>query len=515
MNYFKLKQVFLVGVFLFSLQNSHAQTITSKIDKLLENQYKINEPGATVLVAKKGKVIYRKSYGASNLELDVAMKPENIFQIASMTKQFTAVSILMLVERGKLKLTDEITKFIPDYPTHNKKITIHHLLTHTSGIKDYTRIRALNKKFKNEMTPLEIINFFKDKPMDFNPGEAFRYNNSGYFILGYIIEKVSGQLYEDFIQKNIFDKIGMTSSLYGTHTKVIKNRATGYSYKKNYRNTKYMSFTYSYAAGSIMSNIDDLLKWQNALTTHSLVSSELLKKAFTNYRLTNGNPIYYGYGWDISAVNGQKSIEHGGSIAGFKSHAIYVPFTNIYVVMLTNSDRNSRTKTELVAKIAAIASNNEYPKLEDEIVLSQKQLKKWLGAYQFKDKSIRFITRKDGQLYSQKEKGRPFKIIPVSKNTFLFDEGLISYTFSKKKGKRIATFTDRTGRYVGVETTKKQPVALKAITVNNRILKQYIGTYQMNANFNIVITVKDHQIFAQATGQSQFELFAKTETEFF
>ena len=153
--------------------------------------------------------------------------------------------------------------------------------------------------------------------------------------------------------------------------------------------------------------------------------------------------------------------------------------------------------------------------MEDRVVLSPKQLKKWVGAYKFKDKSIRFIMLKDGQLYSQKEHGRPFKIIPISKNTFLFDEGLISYTFSKKKGKRTATFIDRTGKYVGVETTKKPPVAPKAITVNNGILKQYIGTYQMNANFNIVITVKDHQIFAQATGQSQFELFAKTETEFF
>lgn len=276
-----------------------------------------------------------------------------------------------------------------------------------------------------------------------------------------------------------------------------------------------MSFTYPYAAGSIMSNVDDLLKWQNAITSDTLISLESIKKAFTNYPLTNGNLIFYGYGWNISAVNGQKSIEHGGSMAGYKSHAVYIPSTNIYVVMLTNSDRNSRIKTELVVKIAAITSNNQYPKIEDKVVLSQKQLKKWVGAYKFKDDIIRFIMLKDGQLYSQKEKGRPFKIIPVSKNVFMFKEGLISYTFSKKKGKRITNFKDRTGTYIGVETIKKAPVALKFIAVDNSILKQYIGKYQMNANFNIKITVKGNQIFAQATGQSQFELFAKTKTEFF
>lgn len=508
------KTLFLFGIFLFTINSNYAQTIASKIDKLLEKKYKANEPGTVVLVAKNGKVIYRKAFGKSNLELNAAMKPENIFQIGSLTKQFTAIAILMLKEQGKLKLTDEITKFIPEYPTHSKKITIHHLLTHTSGIKSYTSVSELNKKAKEEMSPLELIDLFKNEPMDFSPGEAYRYNNSGYFILGYIIEKISGQSYEDFIQKRIFDKLGMTSSLYGSHTKIINNRAAGYSSSKNgYRNTGYISLTYPYAAGSIMSNVDDLLKWQNALTNNNLIKATTLKEAFTNYTLNNGKHIFYGYGWYFGAVNGVKSIEHGGSIPGFLSHAIYIPSTNVYVAMLTNCRCNSPVKTAI--KIAAIANGNAYPKLKNKVSLTQKQLKKWVGAYQFKNNIIRFITFKKGQLYSQIEKGNPYKIIPVSKNTFLFEDGFISYTFSEKKGKKIATFKNRTGSHIGLEINKKAPVEVKFIKVDKRILKQYVGKYQMKANFNIEIIVKGNQIFAQGTGQPQFEMFAKTKKIFF
>ncbi len=329
-----------------------SQTKEARIDKLLNEKFKANATGAVVLISKKGEPTYRKAFGLSNLELNVKMTPENRIQIGSMTKQFTAVSILMLVEQGKISLDDEITKFIPDYPTHGQKITVHHLLNHTSGIRSYTKIRKLFKIARNDLKPIELINFFKNEPMDFNPGEKFKYNNSGYIILGYIIEKISGLSYEEFIQQHIFDTLNMKGSSYNSHSKLLKNRASGYHNRKGFQNAMYISYTLPYAAGSLTATIDDLNTWQKALTTNKLLSKETLQKAYINYTLNNGENIDYGYGWNIKTINNKVSYEHGGSIFGFKSMAVYIPSKETYVVILTNCDCISPTQlTRDITKI--------------------------------------------------------------------------------------------------------------------------------------------------------------------
>ena len=340
----KLKRGVLLFIAIAYISIGNSQTKEAKIDALLNNNFNSNTTGATVLITKKGKTIYRKAFGLANLELGIKMRPENVFEIGSMTKQFTAISILMLVEQGKISLQDEITKYIPDYPTHGQKITIHHLLNHTSGIKSYTSMRKLFDIARNDMKPLELIHFFKDEPVDFNPGEQYKYNNSAYIILGYIIEKTSKISYAEYVQKNIFDKLNMTNSTYASHTKIIKNRASGYQNKKGYQNAMYISHTLPYAGGSLMSTIDDLNIWQKALTNNKLLKKETLQKAYTNYTLNNGEKINYGYGWNIKIINNEVSYEHGGSIFGYKSMGIYIPNKDVYVVILTNCNCISPTK---------------------------------------------------------------------------------------------------------------------------------------------------------------------------
>jgi CubicO group peptidase (beta-lactamase class C family) len=347
-------------VFLLIVQFStiiYPQSLTSKIDSLLEVKYQPDMPGAVFLVSKKGIVIYRKAFGQANIELNVPMNPENVFQIGSMTKQFTAIAILMLLEQGKLKLDDEITKFIPNYPTNGNKITIHHLLTHTSGIKSFTRMKSIRNIAKEELTPVELIDFFKDEPMDFNPGEQFKYNNSGYVILGYIIELLSGKTFSEYIEQNIFQRLEMHSSRFASHSNIIKNRASGYHYKKGYINNTYISFSIPFAAGSLMSTVDDMFKWQKAITNNILISDSTKKKAFTNYCLNNGENINYGYGWHLKRINGVQSIEHGGDIFGFKSMGVYVPVKDIYIIGLSNCDCNS--PTEVTRKIALLTMDKD------------------------------------------------------------------------------------------------------------------------------------------------------------
>ena len=301
---FFIKTIALLSFCLLISFSNQAQNLTSQVDEYLLSHSQPNAPGASVLISKDGKAIYKKAVGMANLELNVPLSTDHVFEIGSITKQFTAVSILMLEEQGKLKVEDNITKYIPDYPTHGKTITIHHLLNHTSGIKSYTSMENFIKNARTDMTPTELIDVFKNEPMDFDPGEKFLYNNSGYILLGHIIEVVSEQSYAEFVQDHIFSKLGMKSSYYGSMTKIIPNRASGYQDKNGFVNADYLSLTLPYAAGSIMSTVDDLLIWQNAISANKLIKRSSLEKAINGSMLNNGEKIPYGYGWSHGSVNG-------------------------------------------------------------------------------------------------------------------------------------------------------------------------------------------------------------------
>jgi len=342
----KAARLLCMGLFFFgnSCSRAAAQNPESKIDSLLSGVFEDrNGPGGVFLVTKSGKTIYEKSFGKANLELNVDLNTENVFQIGSMTKQFTAIAVLMLEEQGKLKVGDPVSKYIPDYPSGDK-ITLHHLLTHTSGIKDFTKMKSLRDIAQKEMTPQMMVDFFKNEAVDFAPGEKFEYNNSGYALLGYIIELTSQQTYEDFIGKNIFNKIGMANSYYASDRKVIYKRAYGYQKKDDYVNKTQISFSVPFASGALMSTAGDMLKWQNALSQNLLLSAKTAKKAFTRYKLNNGQEFGYGYGWHLTEENGIALRKHGGSVFGFKSMGVYIPEQDIYVIGLTNCDCNSPTK---------------------------------------------------------------------------------------------------------------------------------------------------------------------------
>lgn len=349
-----MKKLLLSFCFILFTHLLFGQNFAEKVDRIIQTEFNEKDgSGGVFLISKKGKPIYEKAFGLSNLELNVKLQPNNVFQIGSMTKQFTAVAILLLEQDGKLNTSDYISKYIPDYPNGNK-ISIHNLLTHTSGIKDFTKTKGLSEIAQKEMTPKMMVDFFKNEPVDFQPGEKFEYNNSGYVVLGYIIELVSGKTYEDFIQLNIFDKIGMNNSYYATDRKVIKNRAYGYHQKScGYVNKSVISFSVPYASGSLMSTLEDMLKWQNSLNKNLLLNQKETAKAFTKYKLNNGEEFEYGYGWHLKNINGIPTREHGGSIFGFKSMAVYIPSEDIYVLGFSNCDCNS--PTQIVKDIAELA----------------------------------------------------------------------------------------------------------------------------------------------------------------
>ncbi|UCE58504.1 MAG: serine hydrolase [Phycisphaerales bacterium] len=327
------------------------------LDKMLSSIYPPNEPGVSVLVARDGEIVLRKGYGLANMEHNIPITPQTVFRIGSMTKFFTATAILMLEEQGRISLEDEVTRFLPDYPTHGEKITVKHLVAHTSGIWDYLNMPKMQDGWREDITPQSLIDLFKDRPLAFKPGEGFAYSNSNYILLGAIIEKVTGQTYQAFVQEHIFAPAGMRNTCYGGHRKIIPNRATGYepSEAGGYLNARFLNMTEPYAAGGHVSTVDDLWRWNKAYLGGRVITQETLSRALTRFTLDNGKEVPLACGCGISSFQGHDIIVYAGGIHGFSTQAVVMPDENLHVIILSNNPRHPRGLAGVAAKVTAIA----------------------------------------------------------------------------------------------------------------------------------------------------------------
>ncbi len=338
----KLPYLILIIIlgFVSTIKGQSNKNIVKEIDKYLINKFNKKDAGASVLIAKKGKILYKKGFGLANQEWQIPINSKTVFQIGSITKPFTALCILQLAEKGKLSLQDSIQKFIPSFPYKDNTITIEHLLTHTSGIKEYLNLEHKNPFIlRSDLKPIEVIDFFKNESLSFIPGAKFSYSNSGYFLLGAIIEEVSKLSYADYVKKYIFEPSDMQNSFYGDNFKVIPNRASCYTKASGkLRKGDYWSMTIPYSAGALLSTAEDLFKWQQALLGNKLLGEEWLKKAVSGYKLTDGSISAHGYGWfvDFIDINGSSTIAHSGGISEFNSLFMYLPEEDIQVIVLSN-----------------------------------------------------------------------------------------------------------------------------------------------------------------------------------
>ncbi len=498
-----------------TIQAAENESLSKKFDKILASKFTSESPGAAVLVAKKGEIIYHKGFGMANLELGVPMEADMVFRIGSITKQFTAVAILQLMEQGKLSPDDEITKFIPDYPTHGHRITIHHLLTHTSGIKSYTGMTTWNDEMRRQdITPREMIDFFKDQPMDFEPGEKYLYNNSGYFLLGYIVEKASGQSYEDYVVEHLFEPAGMTNSMYGNDIVLVKNRAGAYQQGSDgFENAAFLSMTQPYAAGSLMSTVEDMFRWNRALQDGKIISKTSLEKAFRNYTLNNGDKIEYGYGWIHANLQGFQMIYHGGGINGFLTHEAWFPEKDIYIAMFVNC---TCIGTDAANEIAAIALGKPFDYNEIEMPLAA--FEDYIGVYKTKAGDERVIFIEEGNLISRRIGGGTFRIIPFEKDKFFFENSLTRIEFERDEKNAVKQAVTKTATgfpEFWEKTDLPIPEGPAEIKLPAEILSRYVGKYELMPGFIIAITLEDGHLMSQASGQDKFEIFAESENEFF
>jgi len=394
-------------------------------DQLFIRAFPAGEPGAAVLIAKDGQVLLRKAYGLANLELGVPLRPEMVFEIASVTKQFTAAAILLLQERGKLSVNDEITKYLPDYPTHGQKITIGHLLSHTSGIPEVTGMPEWWPRHREDMKVQQIIDLFKDKPLQFSPGEKSSYSNSGYILLGAIVEKASGKSYEDFIEQEVFAPLGMNHSRYGHLNEVVPGRVTGYDMEEDrYQVAEYLSLTQAYAAGALLSTVDDLALWADALSSEKLLKKASLERMTMTAKLPSGQETKAGYGLQISDEDGTRIVEHGGGLPGFNSYLLRIPGQRLTVIVLSNTFGHEPSLESLTYRITmkALGKPMEERKAID---LDLATLDDYTGTYRFNEKVSRTVSREGNKLFVRRTDGDKHEILATSPDDFFY-QGLVS-----------------------------------------------------------------------------------------
>ena len=493
--------------------------LTQSIDALLSPVFQPADPGAAVIVTRKGRTIFRKGYGLANLELKVPIRPDMAFRIGSVTKQFTAVAVLMLVQEGKLALNADVTTYLPDYPTHGEKITIEHLLTHTSGIKSYTDMKEWLPLWRKDMSLEELVAIFKDQPMEFRPGERWAYNNSAFVLLGAVIEKVSGQSYAQFLTERIFQPLGMTHTQYDVTEKIIPGRVAGYNKGANgWENAPYLSMTQPHGAGALMSSVDDLARWDKALYTSKLVKRRLLKKAWTPSSLADGRSTQYGYGWGISPLSGKVFIEHGGGINGFICEALRMPEERIYVAILTNRTGMTDRLGTLVLKIAFLTAGLPFPEVKP-IEAGPELLASFQGVYQLSEKEDLVLAMHEGKLTAQRTGGSKDELFPISASELCYQENPFTQIAILHSPDGKITGLEVRGRFGPFEparlTDKPLPAEKEGINLPVEVLQRYVGQYELAPGMVLDVRLKGEALVVQPGGQPEADLFAETETRFF
>jgi CubicO group peptidase (beta-lactamase class C family) len=414
-----------------------ANPYAHKINQYMQAQTDLGWFSGAILVAKDGKIILSKGYGMANYELDVPNTTSAKFKLASISKQFTAMGIMQLQERGLLSVNDPLSKFIPDFP-HGNEITLHHLLTHSSGIFSYTSLPDWNTLKIQPTNPAAIIELVKTKPLEFTPGKKFSYSNSGYVILTYIIEKVSGKTYEEFMQENIFKPLGMNESGYAHNSTILKKRASGYS-KDNgiLKNAAYLDMSGPSGAGGLYSTVEDMYKWDRALYTEKLIHKKSLDAMMQSHMpcTTEGEcKEHYGYGFIINRDCDLLCITHEGGIDGFSTNIIRYVDNNIAIIILSNFDFSSIGTISKALTDIMFDKPYRMPKKHIEITLDPSLLDNYVGSYKdevgpeiiiFKQNNKLYITNKG---YEEKVK---FLLRPESETDFFHTEMDSTVSFIK------------------------------------------------------------------------------------
>ena len=393
------------------------QDMELTLDRIVDNYY-YDGPGYVITVDRGGEPIYQKAIGMADIEEQSQLQLNHEFRIGSITKQFTAVAILRMIEAGTICMTDPLIEFLPDYPDPLGRITLEHLLTHTSGIKSYTELEQWNHMSLDDLISIsEIIDLFRDEPVDFAPGDEFRYNNSGYYLLGRIIEIVSGLPYDDYLYKDLIEPLNLMQTHYGDSEASSALRAQGYQVGEHgqYRLADSINMDNAYAAGALVSTVSDLSQWYSSVARGSVMSAKMLDRAWTPYQLADGTYTNYGYGWYLNEVDGIRVIRHGGGINGFSTASAYLPEEDIFVAVFSNNQQHPTDglMKKIVGSILGLSSSDP-----ERIEVTSSTLSSYAGTYQLKDGQQIEIIIDQNRLIGYTDWQAKVELIPIGQHTF-------------------------------------------------------------------------------------------------
>jgi CubicO group peptidase (beta-lactamase class C family) len=483
----------------------------ANLESILSRRLPSDGPGEVVLVARDGKILFDHGYGLADRDHHLPATPETEFRIGSVTKQFTAAAILHLQQEGKLRIDDSLAKYFPNYPDGDK-ITLRQLLTHTSGLHNYTAHPDFVSRVVRPISPADLVAWFQDDPPDFPPGEQFEYCNTGYVLLGQIVGKVSGLPLGEYLQKQFFGPLGMHDTGTYHNASPPDHAAKGYSFAAGQLQPA-LDWDMSWAggAGELYSTVGDLRLWTEALEGGRVLSADGLREMLAEFTVPKKETLMLRYGMGIGHANIEwlPAIGHTGGLHGFLSEVMWFPGDKVTVAVLENAmPAPPGTEPADIVPVAAraflgpeIAAHT--PKIDPTI--DSKTYSDYVGQYDYKT-GIQTITTENGHIYAQLTGQKRFEIFPLAPDTFFFKVAAASLVFQR----------DKTGTVTGVVHSQGSLrfLAPKFPVLSNATLDAIVGQYQYGPLAVLTVTRRGNQLYAQLTGQEEAPIFPKSDHEF-
>ncbi|WP_192348861.1 serine hydrolase [Algoriphagus sp. Y33] len=486
-----------------------------KADSLVQELITPEVPGGAILIAKNGEVLLERYFGSTNLEQKSKTDELSLFRIGSLTKQFTAVGILKLVQEHKIRLEDSVGKFFPNSPGWFHSITIKQLLNHTSGIKNVTELPNWKSEIESSKLSIEdILSLIWKEDLYFTPGTDFHYSNSNYIVLGRILENVSGLTYSQFLSNQIFGPLGMNHTYYDDQQTVLPFRSEGYSKgTSGYQNDTFINMELPFAAGGLLMNLQDFRTWKNALDSGNVIPDSLLNQAKTPATTSKGIEIGYGMGWSIGEIKGQRSIKHSGYINGFSSFEISLPYQSVFMVVFTNLE-NWWNLEKNVSLIIAEALGDPFL-TSSSTQIATKDLEQWIGDYRDINQETRRILLQEGHLYICYPGGSKTRLLYEGNRNFQLENSLVSIEFNNSSSESF-TYSDLgiPRQFKAVNQLPKDEWIYKRVILNEDQTQEYLGVYQFENGPQFIIEQLAGKIYG-AVGKDKKEIVPFNKDHFF
>lgn len=497
------------------------ESFAARADALLEAAYAADKPGAAAIVTQGGKVLYAGGSGLADIEKRAPITADTVFRLGSITKQFAAAVVLQLVAEGKLSLDDPVSKFVPGYPEPGARATVRQLLNHTSGIQSYTGIPGwmAGDKVAKSYTTAQLIAEFRDHPAEFQPGERWNYNNSGYVLVGAVIEAVTGQPWHQAIIERIAKPLGLASIRYGGEEAGMPGFATGYSASGDgaFSKTQALDMSVPHAAGALIGTVGDVAKWAAALHHGKVVSAPLYAEMIAPTALPGGESAPYGYGLGRTVVRGSPAINHSGGIFGFSTDSLYMPDQDLFVAVFTNADSGIASPGMPMLRLAAQAIGKPFPTFS-KAGFDADELAPAFGVYRIEggDASRRFYMR-DGQLFTRRDGASESPVYAAGGNRYFYGpQSLNWFELVREANGSYAMLMHQNGEDKAERAVRTGaiPAEPPAFAASRELLQTYAGTYASPVAPIVVALRQDGVLTLKFGGQPATPLRAVSESEF-